>query len=90
MLVLTGFPCYCLCCRVQAALGNLLGGLIPKAQVVPVVEPKNLHPDPEVVSAMAVKSGECGRSPGLRMDAEVEGEHPAMRQRHLYAPWEAH
>jgi len=36
--------------RVQAALGNLLGGLIPKAQVVPVVEPKNLHPDPEVVT----------------------------------------
>jgi hypothetical protein len=38
-----------LCCRAQAAVGNLLASLIPRQQMVPAVKPENLHPDPEVV-----------------------------------------
>eukprot|EP00882_Tetradesmus_deserticola_P005694 GHRQ01005995.1.p1 GENE.GHRQ01005995.1~~GHRQ01005995.1.p1 ORF type:complete len:263 (+),score=86.57 GHRQ01005995.1:298-1086(+) len=37
--------------RAQAAVGNLLSGLIPRKQMVPAVKPENLHPDPAVVRA---------------------------------------
>lgn len=36
--------------RVQAALGNYMAWLAPKAQLVPAVDPDNLHPDKAVVS----------------------------------------
>lgn len=41
---------WCMCiCRVQAMLGNYMAWLLPKAQLVPVVDPDNLHPDKAVV-----------------------------------------
>lgn len=46
----TTYCCSLLCCRVQAALGNVMANLIPRAQIVTVVKPELLHPDPAVVS----------------------------------------
>lgn len=37
-------------CRIQAKVGNLLSAIIPRQQLVPAVQPENLHPDPAVVS----------------------------------------
>jgi hypothetical protein len=38
-------------CRIQAALGNTMAAMMPRAQLVPVVDPDNLHPDKTVVSS---------------------------------------
>lgn len=31
-------------CRIQAALGNVLAAIIPKARIVPAVDPKDMNP----------------------------------------------
>lgn len=43
-------------CRIQAALGNYMAWLVPKAQMVPAVDPDNLHPDKAVVSSNSKRS----------------------------------
>lgn len=35
--------------RMQAAVGNLLASVVPKARIVPAVDPKNLNKDPKKV-----------------------------------------
>lgn len=37
--------------RAQAAVGSFLASLVPRAQLVPAVNPEDLHPDPKVVEA---------------------------------------
>ena len=46
-----------MCHRIQAALGNYMAWLLPRAQLVPVVDPDNLHPDKAVVRG--AKGGGC-------------------------------
>lgn len=41
-------PCMSLC-RLQAPLGGLLGRLVPRARLVPAVNPEDMSPDPKVV-----------------------------------------
>lgn len=35
--------------RAQAMIGSILATVVPNAQVVPAVNPEDLHPDPKVV-----------------------------------------
>lgn len=35
--------------KIQAALGNLLAAIIPRARIVPAVDPKHMNPDPKLV-----------------------------------------
>ena len=37
--------------RAQAMIGNILATVVPHAQLVPAVQPEDLHPDTKVVGA---------------------------------------
>ena len=43
--------------RMQSVVGNLLSFAVPHAQLVPAVNPADLHPDPKVVRSQGGRGG---------------------------------